>query len=253
MTNITSKFGTAQNSTPADVSAMITRDNALAEQGEVLGQYKPYNSQIELPEIAGTRTVKVLYRNDPKLPAKDQKQSVYVRIPSGHITEQVVAANIAELAPHVVTWLQGLEDAAIKEEHKSGLLSVYTEKLTLAALIEALESAPENAGRLTKEKVETWFGEVIEGNLALLFADKLGIDVAAAGEAELVKLSAVLNAYKGKFAALASPKVFIKPEERAAMIKVINECGAAEDSLGARFILRLEKMDTKQEEVLLCL
>lgn len=246
-------------STPATTgttAALIARDNALVKTGEKLGEYKPYNSQIVPADIAGTRVVKVLYRNDPKLPAAEQKQSVYVRVPAAHITEATVAAALPELAPHIVAWLQSIEDSAIKEEHKLGLLSVYTEKLTLAALIEALESAPENTGRLTKEKIEAWFAEVLENNLALLFAEKLGVDIltdGATSEADIAKLTTVVGAYKGKFAALANPKCYIKEAECAAMIKVINECGAAEDMLGARFIARLGKMAEKQEEVLLCL
>lgn len=253
MTAITTATTASTPATTGATAAILARDAALLAAGETLGQYKPYNSQIELAEIPHTRAVKVLYRNDPKLPAAEQKQSVYVRVPTKHLTEEVVASNIAELAPYVVAWLQGVEDSIIKEEHKAGLLSVYTEALSLEKLCEYLDNTAESSGRLNKEKIDAWFEDKLAAPLSLLFADKLGLNLDTATEADLTKLVTVLNAYKSKFSALANPKCWVKPEDRAAMIKVINECGVSEDSIGARFILRLTKMDAKQEETLLCL
>lgn len=228
---------------------LIARDQQLASLGEELGVYKPYDSQMVLADITGTRAVKCLYRTDPKKPASQQNQSVYVRVPTKHLTEELVTANIAELAPYVTGWLQGLEDTIIKEQHKRGQLSVYTESLSIDALIEYLEETQES-GRLTKDKIGAWFDTDIADNLSLLFADKMGLSDQPS-DIELAKLAAIIGAYKGKFCALASGKAFFEPSDREALIKVIHSCEAASSNLGSRFIARLSKMTEKKVEELL--
>ncbi len=237
-------------STTSNTTAnLIARDQQLASLGEELGTYKPYDSQMTLAEISGTRTVKCLYRADPKKPADKQRQSVYVRVPTKHLTEELVTANIAELAPYVTGWLQSLEDTVIKEQHRQGLLSVYTESLSIDALIEYLEETQES-GRLTKDKIGAWFDTDIADNLSLLFADKMGLGDQPS-DMELAKLAAIIGAYKGKFCALASGKAFFEPSDREALIKVIHSCEAGGTNLGARFIARLSKMTEKKAEELL--
>jgi hypothetical protein len=226
----------------------------LAKFGENLGDFKAYDSQLTIAEIKHTRIVKCLYKAVKNAAGNlvDSKfVSSYVRIPTKHLSEEHIIANIAELAPYVLSYLQGIEDAMIKDSHKAGLGRVYCEGLSLAKLIEKLEES-DSSSRLTKEKIELWFDDVIQDALGAKFAAKMGLSENSS-EQELEKLELILNAYKAKFSSLAGGKTFIKEADCLAMIAVITNCEAEETSLGARFIVRLEKMNMKEEDLLLAL
>lgn len=218
----------------------------------VLGEYLPYDSQLPIAEIAGTRIVKCLYRRDPKVAASTAKVSVYVRIPSKHINEEAILNNFPALLPHIISYLESMEDELIKKEHASGLLRFYHEKLSFDAIIEQLESSNEGA-RLTKEKIEDWFVDIIESNLMSAFLAKLGLDPDSLDEAQLLKLELVLKAYKGKFSSLAGGKTYLKPADCAALLKVLADCDSTKSNIGARLSSRLSAMESKEQEDLLCL
>lgn len=227
----------------------------LARLGEVLGAFKPYDSQLPVADIAGSRVVTCLYKGvrDSKtgevIPSK--WENAYVRIPTAHISEAKITANLAELMPHFVSYLQGIEDAMIKDSHKAGLSSIYVEGLNLAKLIEKLEET--NTGsRLNKEKIEAWFDAELQDLLATKFAAKMDLDENSS-EAELAKLEMILAAYKAKFSSLAGGKASLKEADCLAMIAAIKTCELEEDSLGSRFIVRLETMMKKEDEVLFSL
>lgn len=218
-----------------------------------LVHFKEYDSQLSIPEVAGTRIVKCLYQvaKTGKNAGKKAGENAYIRIPSDHINEQVICDSIAELAPYVVSYLQDKEDMIIKEAHRKGQLNFHTSGLSLAAIIEYLEEN-ETSGRLNKEMIEAWFTQVIADNLADLFAQKLGLH-ADSSEQELVKLQTVIHAYKTKLASLASPKVSFKPEDCAALIGVISKADVDGSVLGKRFIKKLETMMNKEEDCLMSL
>ncbi len=243
----------AQVTQPKPFTDSVAMNEELAKPenlGEVLGKFKAYDSQLPVAEITGTRIVKCLYQVSPKTGRKVQENS-YVRLPTKHLTEEHVVSRIAELSPYVLVWLQGLEDIAIRDLHKKGGLTVYTEGLSLDKVIEALEVSSQGS-RLNKESIEAWFTLEVEPNLAELFADKMGIDEEAS-EAELEKLELVLAAYKAKFASLASGKTFIKEDDCLAMIKVVEEAGADETLIGTRFVARLNKMQERTDNLLMSL
>ena len=237
-------------STVSEVSTLTT-DNGLV-------YFKEYDSQLAIPEVSGTRIIKCLYQISPKT-GKKVRENSFIRIPSDHINEEAVVSNIEELAPFIVTFLQDKEDIIIKESHKNGALNVFTPNLSIASILEYLEEN-ETSGRLNKEMITAWFKECIEENLTSLFAAKLGIDEHS-DESKLVKLAAVINAYKMKLESLASPKVSFKPEDCAALIgviskadnKIIADVANSGSVLGKRFIKKLEVMQTKTEDCLLSL
>lgn len=230
----------------------MERDNTLEQLGETLGEFKPYDAQLTIPEISGTRIVKCLYQTSSKTGKKVAENS-YVRVPTKHLTEELVVAKISELVPYAVSWLQGIEDAGIKHNHSRGMLTVHTQLLSLDLLIEKLEEN-ETGARLNKEKIEAWFTSEMERSLVLLACDKMGInDDATASTEQIAKLDIVLNAYKAKFASLAGGKTYIKPEECQSMISVITKCEADTSLLGSRFVARLTKMMDKEDEMLLSL
>ena len=246
-----------------------TNKKALAEfassqmiaLGEELGKFKAYDSQLPIADIEGTRVVKCLYQAGKKNGVVQEKiaENSYVRIPTKHLTEELVMNRISELTPYILTYFQSIEDLAIKNDHKAGIVSVYVESLSLDKIIEALEIS-EAGSRLNKEKIEAWFEAEVEAPLSVLFAAKLGIDLAAersaidpAYEAKLVKLEQVLTSYKAKFASLASGKTYIKEEDCIAMIAVVESVEADKSLIGSRFVARLNKMMTKEDDTLMML
>jgi hypothetical protein len=222
----------------------------LEKLGETMGDYKPYDSQLPIVDIEGTRIVKCLYQV-AKATGKKVAENSYVRIPVKHMTEEVIVERIAELSPYVLGWLQELEDGMIKDDHKAGILSVYTEGLSLDKIVEKLEAA-EAGARLNKEKIEEWFVDALADSLTVKFAEKMRLHDDSSLE-ELEKLELVILAYRKKFASLASPKVMLKEEDCLAMIAVIKQCEAEGSLIGKRFVGKLEKMQKREEEVLMSL
>lgn len=254
-TNAVDSQATTQATAP--VSDNFTRKEALraelAKLGEVLGDFKPYDSQLPVSEIKGTRTVTCLYKavkRDGVLVASEFSNA-YTRVPVAHLTEKLVIEQAAELAPYVVAYLQGIEDAMIKDAHKAGQLRIYTDGLSIARLIEKLEESS-STGRLNKERIGQWFDSEVAELLAVKFAAKMGLDENSS-EAQLAKLDTILGAYRSKFESLASGKVFIKEQDCLAMIGVITTCQLEDDTLGSRFLVRLENMTKKEEDLLLAL
>lgn len=249
VTDVTANTANVANNGLTDET--IARNEQLALLGEKLGEWKAYDSQLVIPEITGTRIVKALYQKNPKTGEKAQENS-YVRIPTKHMTEETIVSRVAELSPFILDWLQEIEALAIREEHKKGALTCFTEYLSLDKIIEALE-AKQQSGRLNKEKITAWFNDYVQDELALKFAAKLQITDQST-EADLHKLETVLVAYKTKFETLASPKTFMKEEDCLAMITVINSIEKASSSLlGKQFVAKLQAMSKKQDETLLSL
>lgn len=226
--------------TLTDIAALtaLTTDNGKAK-------FLPYSTELNIPEVSGTRIVKCLYR--AKAGAKKAAADSYVRIPD-HITEEVVAERITELAPYVVSFLQGVEDGILREEHKAGSEIVYTPALSIDKLITHLEE--KGLGRrLTKESIAQWFTAVLKDTLAVKFAEKMNI-TDSSGAAEFEKLETVLNAYEAKFILLAGSASKISAPDKEAMIKVIDACNVRENTFSRRVLAILEVSKEKEEDLL---
>ena len=233
-----------------EVNGAFEGSLALEALGEKLGEFKPYDSQLPVAEISGTRVVKCLYQA-PKDKSKEKRSNAYVRIPCKHLTEELIVEQVAELAPYFLDFLQTKEDEIIKEDHKNGILNVFTASLSINKLVEYLEEKGEGA-RLNKEKIEKWFADCLYNHLLEQFAAKMGLDEKSSEE-QLIKLEIVINAYKKKFVSLATSATHIKEDDCLVMIAVIDKCEAQDSLLGKRFIARLKGMSNKQEEVLFSL
>lgn len=234
----------------AEVGGSFEGSLELEKLGETLGEFKPYDSQLPVADIAGTRIVKCLYQKS-KDTKKETKANAYVRIPCKHLTEELIVERIADLTPYILDFLQTKEDEVIKENHKNGILNVFTASLSIDSLIDYLEEKGEGA-RLNKDKIEKWFKDSLYTSLLEQFAAKMMI-TENSNETELIKLETVINAYKKKYVSLASGKTYIKEDDCKAMIAVIVKCEAQETLLGKRFINRLEQMNKKTDELLLSL
>ncbi len=239
---------------PEEKNAAVLQAEQLIKLGEKMGAFKAYDSQLPVAELAGTRIVKCLYqeRTSGKYKGTKIAENSYTRIPTTHLTEEVVIERIAELAPYVLLYLQGIEDSIIKKYHAAGGTQVYIAGLSLDSLIEHLEESSAGS-RLNKEKIGAWFDDCLADSLTVLFAAHLNITEDST-EGELQKLETVLAAYKAKFESLASGKVYLKEPDCQAMIKVIDASeDAASSAIGKRFKLRLTKMNEVKEDLLLSL
>lgn len=223
------------------------------------GAFHPYDSQIEQPEIEGTRVVKCLYQVNGKT-GKKVKESAYTRVPTDHITGDVINDNLPDLTPYIITWLQGVEDMQIKADHRTGLTSVFCDGLSIERLMAYLDEL-DLGGRLNKVMIEEWYDSEIAPTLMVLFAAKIGLDLEGDSAIEdvalVAKLEAILIAYKGKFSALASGKTSMKEEDCIAMIGVINSVdsvvGGVSSKMTMKLLVKLEKMQNKEEDLLISL
>lgn len=247
----TAQVASMAKPTPATDGRLMTDALELAGLGEELGQFKAYDSQLTIADITGTRIIKCLYQKSPKTGLLAQANS-YVRIPTKHLTEEFVVSRIAELSPFVVEWLQGVETDIIKASHKKGALNVFISGLSIDSIVEHLEASSES-GRLTKEKIEAWYVAEVQDGLEELFADKMSINEHST-DAEVAKLELIVGAYKIKFTGLANGKAYLKAADCDALMNVINTVdGAADTVLGARFLVKLEKMKGAVDELLVSL
>lgn len=226
--------------------------DALAPNGSQV--WKEYDSQLAIPEVAGTRIVKALYQVSPKT-GKKARENSYVRIPTVHLTEDMIVARVAELSPYFLGFLQGVEDTVLKNAHKEGALNVFAPSLTIDALIEHLE-ASEAGQRLNKEKIGAWFDASISSYLLVAFMAKMGVSEETIQPEQAARLEQVLGAYKAKFESLAGGKAAIKEEDALSMVGVIEKAAeeaGASTAIGTRFIARLKAMSAKDEELLMAL
>lgn len=239
---------------PTPHSDSVAMNINLEKLGEVIGEFKPYDSQLPIAAIMHTRIVKCLYQAGKDKAGKvlpKKHTNSYVRVACKHLTEEMILARISELTPYILSYLQGVEDGMIKDYHKNGLLRITEGNLSLDKIISKLEES-ETSARLSKDKIEAWFTEYLLESLTTTFAAKMGL-TDDCNENELLKLETVLNAYKAKFASLANPKVYIVESDCLTMIAVIKSCDADSNLLGNRFVIKLEQMSQKQEDLLMSL
>ncbi|MAP95972.1 MAG: hypothetical protein CMK07_13575 [Ponticaulis sp.] len=232
---------------------MITLDNAVtsnsagADKQEMkAGQFAEYNSQLDYPEIKGMRIAKFLGRASAK---GEKAESKYCYVPTRHISADSVADNIEQLMPHIISWLQGVEDEDIKKELKQGALSYFTEKLDMAYVISLL-NAKATSGRLSGEQVEKWFASDVKPVVIEAFIGKLGYDASALEVGQTLKLEGIAKAYCNKFKSLASPKVVIPDDEKEALLKVISLISESEVSLKIKTRLENTVKETETLEFL---
>ena len=233
-----------QNATSSNLESVGIPANGMAH-------FKPYDSQLTIPETAGTRIIKCLYQLNKKTGKKAGTNS-YIRISCDHISEEEITAKLPELLPHLVSFLQGEEDKIIKELHRKGQTNLLLSTLSLDKIIESLEES--DSGRLNGAAINEWFDSFVAPSLLSLLAAKLAISLDDANENELVKIETILNAYKNKFAMLASPKTRFIESDRASLSNCLEKVFPNDDNLIARkFTVRLVKMAEKKDEVLLSL
>lgn len=215
--------------------------------------FRAYDPQLPIVPEAGLRTVKCLYKETKdKVTGKVKKagENAYIKIPTAHVSVEVVKKELEVLAPYFVAYLQAEEDKIIKEAHKTGSIGFGNSFFGLGKIVEFIEAETQGA-RLNSEAIVNWFEEEVEELLVVAFAKKLGIDATKPTDAELAKLQAIAGAYKSKFGSLASGKTHYRKEEAELMQKALEVTGAKNGLLGGKFWNRLEGMKVATNDDLL--
>ncbi len=233
-------------STPTSIDAVT---GALIDNAESAGNFFPYLSNATPSELPGLRTVVKTYKQSKAMKASGTvaAPNVYVRIPTAHITVQTVTDSIAELAPYIVSYLQGLEDTTIQNYHAKGGLHVFISTLTLAKVLADLEDS--GTSGLNGEMITEWFTESVAPNLVVLLGSKLGqSDFELLTDDEQSKIKQVISSYLDSFISLASGKTILSEVARIKLAKCMQLTDSDTTTLGTKFSARFAKMAEKEQE-----
>lgn len=225
-----------------DLDKAVTGAVAGADKQEMkAGVFAEYNSQLDYPEIKGYRIAKFLGRSAKQ---GEKAESKYCYVPTRHINADSVADKIEVLMPHIISWLQSVEDEDIKKELKKGALSYFTEKLDIDYVI-GLLAAKATSGRLNGAEIEKWFTSECKQVLVNAFASKLGFDVDNLEVSQSLKLEQIAAVYASKFKSLASPKIVIPDDEKESLLKVL--AIVSDSDVSTRLRARLENAAKETE------
>jgi hypothetical protein len=225
---------------------------ALIDNLENAGKVFPYNSAAVPTPIASLRVITKTFKQSKEMKAKGEaaKPNVMVRIPTAHITTEIVIARAAELAPFVVSYLQGVESKGIEDYLARGGLQVFLNTLTLDKVIGQMEEAGQSG--LNGEQITSWFEDAISVQLATLLTTKLGLppEQQEPSEEQKGKIITIIDSYLSSFVSLASGKTMMNVEQRGKLAKCLELTGAVDTVLGAKFLSRFDKMEAKEKEAL---
>jgi hypothetical protein len=197
--------------------------------------------------FTGQRLSKVTWKtcNDKNSPYFNiKRESKCVSLPV--LVAQNIEDNMHALAPHLISYLHGVQDKMVREMLDAGnnVVSISTSDISIPAILEYLESSDES-GRLTKESVGAWFDSTLADQLAMLLGEKLGVSEVPT-DSESAKVLEAVGAFKVKIAALAGGKTSYEPKVCKSLINALGL--VAGDVLATRFVARLNKMVEESEK-----
>jgi hypothetical protein len=197
--------------------------------------------------FTGQRLSKVTWKtcNDKNSPYFNiKRESKCVSLPV--LVAQNIEDNMHALAPHLISYLHGVQDKMVREMLDAGnnVVSISTDSISIPAILEYLESSDES-GRLTKESVGAWFDSTLADQLAMLLGEKLGVSEIPT-DSESAKVLEAVGAFKVKIAALAGGKTSYEPKVCKSLINALGL--VAGDVLASRFVARLNKMVEESEK-----
>lgn len=183
----------------------------------------------------GQRLSKITYKTDKESGVKKQSKCVSVPI----ITGEQVLESLVILSPAITEYLSSVQDTMVRARIDAGASEITDADISLTAIAGFLESES-TGGRLTKEFIAGWFDTSIADSLSLALAEKLGIgDIVS--EADNVKITASIAAYRDKLSALAGGKTVYPAELADKLLKALS-FAADGDEIAGKFVIRLEKM-----------
>lgn len=203
--------------------------------------FMPYSPKAPVTAQEGYRVAKVMYKtNKTTNTIAGENSCLIVR----KIGEQDVRENLDKLLKHVVVMLETEQDKIIKGYHLDKVSFVEPEKLSIDSIIEALEAVAVS-GRINKDMIQAWFKSYVQGNLAILFADKLGCSVDEL-EVSGSKLSLTLKVYSDMFGKMASNTTSYQKAEAEKLLQAIDvtcdSVDAKQDSITLKLVDKLQKM-----------
>lgn len=232
------------------IATPTTNAAAVIDSLETAGTFFPYNSAAAPAELPSLRVITATYKQTAAMKAKgkEARNNVYVRVPTAHLTLDAITARIEELAPYILSYLQGVEDEGIRKYHKEGGIQVFTDTLSLDKIIATLEESG-NTG-LSGEVITSWFTDSVAPSLLRILAAKMGTDVENLTLEQESKVAAVTQSYLDSFISLASGKTMMSADQRAKLEKCMVLTSSGDTMLGNKFIARFYKMEEKEREAL---
>lgn len=201
----------------------------------------PYDAKTTKPH-SGQRLARIMYKTDKATGKKPQ--SYCASIPQLHA---LTPPQMHALRDVIQEYCLSVQDAICKQRYEEGAISVSDEELSFDAIMEYVAEVQKGA-RITGEAVKEWFTENLSESLAVAFADKLGISDTPT-DADSKKLEQLCAGYRDNFAKLASGKTQFPASKATLMIKALS-FASSDDSLAARFRVRLEKMALATDDLM---
>lgn len=205
----------------------------------------PFDSKTS-KAAEGQRLAKVLYKT-PK-DGSEKQQSVCASVPklAAPSTQELQA-----LMPHILQMLEDTQDAICRDAHEKHAISVTSAELSIAACSAFLD-AESRGDRLTKEMIAAWFASSVQDMLTIVIADKLQLPDVPSAE-QTIMLNQQINVFRDKFCSLAGGRTSFSKEVAQKLHRVLELAASPDDVLGAKFKLRLQKMQQEAADAMMAL
>jgi hypothetical protein len=199
--------------------------------------------------LTGQRLAKIGYKSSKQKPAKFP--SVCASVPV--IGSESIIGSIDSLVPYIRNYLEGVQDSILRANYESsdGQLSLVTDQdISIDSCVKFL-AAESTGGRLTKEFLVSWFGDVVQESVELLVAEKLGyVGSGDEGTIELTEEQTVIigkhvNAYRDLVSSLAGGKTFLQEKQIVSLKNVLSVC--EEDDTNKKLVARLDGMLVREK------
>lgn len=195
--------------------------------------------------IDGQRLVRLIAKGKQKAPTLQESMCVSIPV----LTAEEVVEHIDTLLPHVVSWLQGVQDKIIREYRvESGAHDVHEELFNVAHCVEWLASN-DSGSAYTKEYLTEWFmsdyGDVATEWITARFAT-----LGKVGVSEDVVQSKV-NVLRDVIAGWSAGGRYKPTMPQLRMMIAFSgdvECDSVMSMIQAKSIARLEELEKEMSE-----
>ena len=186
----------------------------------------------------GYRASVVTFKTDSKTGVK--RDSMYAELPV--LTSDDIKGNVGLLCEAIRYWCEDAQDSIVRDAVVAGKAGVELEEVGLDA-IAAWVREQLSSGRLTGVAVAEWYAESMEAMLALVLAEKLGINEHSS-EAMQKQLEGTLEVYKKNIVALSSGRTKYDKDTARKLLRAfeVTELVNTEDDVGSKLVSKLRLM-----------